>query len=118
MLPALLQVLDCVNVQHGLSTQRLRFFNHGFAPGDALGARGFKRRVGSVHRRLPKRLNFCKNFFAQVACVLPLFNKAVEAANVHFPVSVGMIGFCPGQHFINQHLALRFDRLGLLFNGF
>ena len=36
MLPALLQVLDGVNVQHRLSAQHHSFFNHGFAPGNAL----------------------------------------------------------------------------------
>ena len=64
MLPALLQVLDRINVQHRLGAQRLRFFDHGFTPGNALGTCGFKRCVGSVHRGLPHGLNFGECFFA------------------------------------------------------
>ena len=48
--------------------------------------------------------------------VLPLFNKAVQAADLHFPVSAGSVGSGPRSDFIYQNLALGFDGLGLLFD--
>ena len=117
MLPALLQRLDGINAHHRLCTQRLGFFDHGFAACQACRACSFKRRVGSVHRGLPLRLDFCKGFFAQVSGALPLFDKAIQAADMRLPVGTDFVGISPGLHFVNQQLALGFDRFGLFFNG-
>ena len=118
MLPALLQMLDRINMQHRCSTQGLSFFNHGLAAGQRVCARCFQRRVGGVHRGFPHRLNFCKNLFAQMPSVLPFFDKTVQAANVHFPICAASICGSPGQYFINQHLALGFDGFSLFFHRF
>ena len=118
MLPALLQVFDSVKAQHRFGTQRLGFVDHGFAARNALGARGFQRCVGGVHGGLPERLDFCKRFFAQMPGVLPFFNKAIQAADVHFPVCAGLVSIGPGRDFVDQQLALGFDGFGLLLDGF
>ena len=116
MLPALLKVFDGVNAQHGLPAQHHGLVNHGFAAGDAFSTGSFKWRVSDVHRGFPHGLDVGEGFFAQVSAVLPLFNKAVQAADVHFPVGAACIGCAPSGDFINQHLALGFDRFGLLFH--
>ena len=118
VLPALLQRLDGIDVQRGLGAQGLRFFNHGSAMRQALIAGGGQRRVSSVHRGFPLRLDFCKGFFVQVTGLAPFVDKAVQAADLHLPVGVALVGFGPGQHFIDQGAALRLGGFGLLFNGF
>ena len=113
MLPALLQGFDSINVQYRLCAQHQSFFNHDPAAGNAVGAGGGQHGVGQVHGGFPLRLDFSKDFFAQVAGVGPLVDKAVQAANLHLPVGAGLVGIGPGQHFINQHLAFGFDGFGL-----
>ena len=52
--------------------------------------------------------------------VLPFFDKAIQAADVHFPVDVfARLNFiAPRQHFVNQYLALGFYCFGLFFDSF
>ncbi|MCY1164621.1 hypothetical protein D9M73_45030 [compost metagenome] len=118
MLPALLQRLDGINAQLRLGAQHLGLFNHGLAACQAFAARGGQRCIGDLHRGFPLRLDFCKGLFAQVTGFAPFLNKTIEAADVLLPVGIALVGFTPGQHFINQHLALGLGGFGLFLDGF
>ena len=116
-LPALLHSLDGIDAQLRLGAQGLRLFNHGAAARQAVVAGSGQRRIGGVHRGFPLGLDLGKGFFAQMASFAPFAHKAVEAADMVFPVGVGLVGFGPGQHLVNQHAALGFGGFGL-FLGF
>ena len=118
VLPALLQRLDGVNAQHRLGTQHHGFFDHGLASGNAVGPGGGQWCVCQIHGSLPLRLDLGKSFFAQVAGFTPFVDKPVQAADLQLPVSAGFVGFGPGQHLIDEDLALGLDGLGLLLDRF
>ena len=118
LLPALLHRLDGIDAQLRLSTQGLRFFDHGLAAGQAGLARAGQRRIGLLHGGFPDGLDFSKGFITQVAGFAPFFDKTVQTANMVLPVSAVFIGFGPGQHFVNQCLALGFVGFGLLLDFF
>ena len=117
MLPALLHGLDGVDAQLRLGAQGLRLFDHGAAARQAVVAGSGQRRIGGVHGGFPLGLNLGKGFFTQVAGLAPLVHKAVEATDMVLPVGVGLVGFGPGQHFVNQHAPLGLGGFGL-FLGF
>ena len=117
VLPALLHSLDGINAQLRLGAQGLRLFDHGAAARQAVVAGRGQRCVSGVHGSFPLGLDLGKGFFAQVAGLAPLAHKAVEAADMVLPVCVGLVGFGPGQHFVNQNAALGLGGLGL-FLGF
>ena len=114
MLPALLQVLDRINMQLRLAAQHLRFIDHGPAPRQTVGASSPQRCVGRVHRSFPLRLDLGKRLFTQVTRGRPLLDKTVEAADLVFPVGVALIRLGPGKHLVNQQPALGLDGFALL----
>ena len=117
VLPALLHGLDGVDAQLRLGAQSLRLFDHGAAARQAVVAGSGQRRIGGVHGGFPLGLNLGKGFFTQVAGLAPLVHKAVEATDMVLPVGVGLVGFGPGQHFVNQYPPLGLGGFGL-FLGF
>ena len=108
-LPAVLQRLDGVDVQHRCIAQRLRFLHHGLAHHHALLLCSFQRRGGQVEGFLPQRLQFGVHFFADMAGIAPAVRELVQCAVETFPVvrlGAFLVALGPGLELLDQRQAL------------